>query len=219
MPPGPPLPAGPKAEPQACWAVWNFSEPGSKPSSIFMRHRALAAEVGVGHVDAVLPHAPGEGQRLVLHLLLLLGVHRLGADVAEEVPAGLVGLLELRHVGVDLRRRPTPRRRRRTSPRRRPPLVSGSGMSMPCSRMQRAKSRKASSGAFLFFWSLVVVAGLLVGGGLDAGHAVAARRRNPSRRRRRRGRPPGGEEGSRCNRRCVHGDPSCGFGECGCGER
>src|SRR6185295_2374854 len=67
------------------------------------RHHALAVEVRVGHVHAVLPHAAGKGQRLVLHLLLLLGGEVDRAGVAHQVLAGLVGLLELARVGVGLR--------------------------------------------------------------------------------------------------------------------
>ena len=192
-------PPGPNIPPHAFWASWNVCEPGSMPPSapppmLDAEPTAAAREVGVGHVDAVLPHALGELEGPVLGL----GVHRRAAvldEVVEDVAAGLVGRLELLRQALARRPGPpvavpatAPRRASRRADHDEAAAardrVWGSGMSTPCSRMHLANSSPAFSAVGLLGWPRPWPSAFTPSGPVGRRHLGVGRRRAPAAGRR-----------------------------------
>ena len=164
---------------------------------------AVVAEHRVGHVDPVLAHALGELEHLGLHLGLLLGVDlEVAAGVLHERLAGLLGLLELLvvHLALD-----------GDGDAAASPLICGSGMSMPWSRMHSVNASIASSMSCGLVVPSVVVSGpsrrpvVEAGDVVVAGVVVATRPARGGAEERGDGERGDGQPSGGCSR-CCHGD-------------
>ena len=136
-------------------------------------HAAVVAEHRVGHVDAVLADALGELEHVGLHLGLAARGRRRGrrgrSPSTARRPPGRSGTS----------RRPSrPRRAIATPPPS--PLICGSGMSMPWSRMHSVNASIASSMS-----SGAAVPSVVVSGVVGTSRRRGWRRRRRRRRRRR----------------------------------
>src|SRR5581483_9890436 len=159
----PPLaPAGPKADPQACWASSNLGSDGSMPLSlsIFIIMPPPSPKVGSGMLMPCSRMQREKASAWSCISCCCSGVMFIGpASPIRSRQASLasLNLSPSMSIGAAPPLPPSPLAEAEnvTTPS---PLVSGSGMSTPCSRMQRAKASMASSGlVFLPFLSLSVL--------------------------------------------------------------